>query len=1121
VTTETKPSGQVQITMDGRTSLVLRGTTLLNAARQMGISIPTLCNYRGLSPYGACRVCLVELETPRGGQLVASCSYPAEDGLVARTETETVRVARQTTLELLLAQAPESQELAKFAAGLGVESTPFEPVAGGKCIQCGLCGRICNEMMGRGAINLYGRGIAREVRTAYDELSNQCQACGACAFVCPTGAIDLKMITAWHLAPHITGYDKFLTARPSIDLAHPQASPRVPVIDRDSCIHFRTGECGLCEKVCQAGAIEYGQQDETVRLEVGAVVLTPGFEAFDATRRGEFGYGYASNVLSNVQFERLLSASGPTQGHVQRPSDRQAPKRLAFIQCVGSRDTGCDNDYCSSVCCMAATKEAILAKEHVSGLDITIFFLDLRAFGKDFDRYCDRAKNQLGVRYVRSFISRTYEMPGSKNLRLVYANADMKQIEEEFDMVVLSLGLEPSATIQQQAERMGVVLNRWGFAQTSELCPLDTSRPGIFVGGAFQEPKDIPDTVMQASAAGARAMALLASARGTRVRTKTYPPERDITDEPPRVGVFICHCGSNIASVVDVERVVESARGFPHVALAEHNTYTCADDTQKRIKEQIAAHNLNRVIVASCTPRTHEPIFRDTLRDAGLNPYLLEMANIRDQCSWVHASQPGRATDKAVDLVRMAVGRVASAVPLKEDSVPVNNAALVIGGGIAGLTAALALADQGYPVHLVEKAEELGGTIRQIHGTLDGGDVQAFLSQTIERARQHPKIHFHLKTQVDKVEGHMGSFTSALRCGNEKSNVKHGVVVVATGAIEQKPQSYGYGRHPKVITQLELSDQLGRGTLSLPEQATIAMIQCVEQRTKERPYCSRVCCTTAVKNALQLKARYPQSRIVVLYRDMRTYGFREAAYKEAREKGVLFVRYEPEQPPQLDWDGPLHLTVREPALGRELELHPDLVVLAAPMVPRADRQEISDLLRVPLNADGFFLEAHMKLRPVDFASEGLFLCGTAHAPKFISEVISQANAVAGRASSILSKKKMPLSGQIAWVDPDKCISCATCVHVCPYMATQINEFNKAEVQGAVCMGCGSCTSECPAKAITLRHFTDSQILAAVNGLLAPEATPVEWASEYPEQVGVATPRWHVEQADAGPRRGEG
>ncbi len=1147
-------SDRVLLSVDGRTSEVPRGTTIYSAARQMGVTIPTLCNYRGLLPYGSCRVCLVEIDTPRGGQLVASCSHPIESSLTVHTETENVKQARQVILELLLAQAPDSRELAAFAAGLGVESTPFEKAAAGKCILCGLCTRVCNEMMGRGAINLFGRGESREVRTAFDEKTQQCQACGACAFVCPTGAVDLATITARRLKPHLTSFDKYLTARPCIDLAHPQASPRVPAIDRDNCIHFKSGQCGLCAKVCQAGAIDYDQAAETLELEVGSVVLTPGFEAFDATRRGEFGFQYAANVVTNVQFERLLSAAGPTGGKLLRPSDGRHPKRLAFIQCVGSRDSGCDNDYCSSVCCMAATKEAILAKEHEPGLEVTIFFLDLRAFGKDFDRYCDRAKKQLGVRYVRSFVSRTYEMPGTRDLRLVYVSPEMKQVEEEFDLVVLSLGLEPSASLQEQAQRLGVLLNRWGFAETSELAPLDSSRPGVFVGGAFQEPKDIPDTVMQASAAAARAMALLAPARGSRIRKKVYPPQRDIADEPPRIGVFVCHCGSNIASVVDVKAVVTRTQSLPGVCHAESNVYTCADDSQDRIKDKIAEHRLNRVVVASCTPRTHEPIFRDTLRGAGLNPYLLEMANIRDQCSWVHSADPQKATEKAADLVRMAVARVARSQPLTEESVPVNNAALVVGGGVAGMTAALALADQGFPVHLVEKSSRLGGTALELHHTLasqwsasvsPGGhagceansDIQSFLAETIDRVTHHPRITVHLQTHASKVAGHVGNFTSTLTgvqtgvaanvAGTRRVpedadgtrrvpatipgvEVKHGVVVVATGAMEQKPQSYGYGRDPRVVTQLELSDRLGRGGLSLSGEPTVVMIQCVEQRSDERPYCSRVCCTTAVKNALAIRRQFPQSRVVVLYRDMRTYGFREAAYREARKQGVVFIRYEPEAPPQLAANGRLAVTVREPSLGRELSLEPDLLVLAAPLVPRADRQELSELLRVPLNADGFFLEAHMKLRPVDFASEGLFLCGTAHAPKFLSEAIAQAYAVAGRAASILSKKRMPVSGQTAWVDPDKCIGCMTCVHVCPYMAPQVGPQNKAEVQGAACMGCGSCTAECPARAITLRHYVDSQILAAVDNLLGSDAHERPLEPVYPEQVGVAPPRWHLQ-----------
>jgi len=1110
---DTYSSDKVRILLDGRSAEVPRGTTILEAARGMAVAIPTLCNYRGLSPYGACRICVVEIDTAGGPKQVAACSHPVEDNLVVLTDTDGIRESRRTILELLLAQAPDSTELAGIAAGLGIRSTPFEAAPEGKCILCGLCVSSCGGLMGRGAISLHGRGGRRAVATAFGEPTDQCQACGACAFVCPAGAIDLATITARRVKPHITDFDRGLSARPCIDLAHPQASPRIPSIDRENCVHFTTGECGLCSRVCQAGAIDYDQPEENVRLEVGAVVLTPGFETFDARRRGEFGFGFAPNVLTNVQFERLLSASGPTGGHILRPSDGRPPARLAFIQCVGSRDTACDNDYCSSICCMAATKEAILAKEHVPGLDVTVFFLDLRAFGKDFDRYYDRARNRLGVRYLRSFISRTYEMPGTKNLRVVYASPEMRPTEEEFDMIVLSLGLEPSATLREQAERMQVVLNRWGFARTGELQPLDTSRPGVFVGGAFQEPKDIPDTVMQASAAAARAMALLAPARGTRMRTKTYPKQRDIADEPPRVGVFICHCGSNIASVVDIERVVRTTRELPHVIFAGSHTYTCEDDTQKLIKERIAEHRLNRIVVASCTPRTHEPIFREMLRDAGLNPYLLEMANIRDQCSWVHSGEPEKATDKAVDLVRMAAARASRLQPLEEATVPVNNASLVVGGGIAGMTAALALADQGFPVHLVEKTGELGGTSLRHHRTLDGQDVGKFLAGTIARLRSHKWIKVHLNTRVDKVGGHVGDFISTLVSDGGADTVRHGVVVVATGATELRPQTYGYGQCDRVLTQLELSDRLGRGEITLPENPTIAMIQCVEQRSTERPYCSRVCCTSAVRNALHLKERWPGARIIVLYRDMRTFGFREAAYREAREKGILFVRYDPSLPPSLEIGGRLEMRVWEPSLGRELRLAPDLVVLAAPMIPRADRQELSELLRVPLNADGFFLEAHMKLRPVDFASEGLFLCGTAHAPKFLGEAIAQAHAVAGRAASILSRKKMRVSGQTAWVDPDKCISCMTCVHVCPYMAPRVNEFQKAEMQGAVCMGCGSCTAECPAMAITLRHYMGEQILAAIDGLLCTEPAAAAWEPRYPEQVGVATPRWHKSRGD--------
>jgi heterodisulfide reductase subunit A len=1106
MTTETSSPDLYTVTIDGRISAVAAGTTVLDAARAMGISIPTLCSYKGLSPYGACRVCIVELDTPRGPKQVASCSYPVENNMQIRTDTPQVRESRTVILELLLAQAPDSRQLAEFAASHGVTRTSFKPSGQGSCILCGLCVRTCNDLMGRGAISMYSRGDKREVRPAYGEPSSQCQACGACDFVCPTGAIDLARVVSHPIKGHLTAYNQYLLARPAVDLAHPQAVPRVPFIDRQSCVHFKTGECGLCSRVCGAGAIDYEQQETTFELDVGAVVLTPGFKAFDPSRRIEFGSAYDTNVITNLQFERILSAAGPTNGHVRRPSDGTTPKHIAFIQCVGSRDATCGNDYCSSVCCMAATKEAILVKQHEPETAVTIYYMDMRAYGKDFDRYFNRAQ-EMGISYVRCRPSSIEEANETKNLRITSIDDANRSVTREHDLVVLSIGLEPSASLREQVERFGVMLNQWGFAQTSELAPLDTSRRGVFTGGVLQEPKDIPDTVMQASAAAARAMELLAPARGTRVRTKIYPAERDITDEPPRIGVFVCHCGSNIASVVDVEAVVRRARELPFVAFADHNMYTCADDTQDRMKEIIIKHRLNRVIVASCTPRTHEAIFRDTLRDAGLNPYLLEMANIRDQCSWVHSDEPDKATDKAKDLVRMTIGRVAGLQPLRETTVPVKNSALVIGGGVGGMTAALAIAQQGFPVHLVEKESTLGGMARRIDRTLDGGLVQPYLAGLIDRIATHPKITLHLKSAVKKVDGHVGDFISTIVTDGKNNEVEHGVVIVASGAQEHTPRTFGYGASDKVVTQLELSDRIARNELALPEKAVVAMILCVEQRTADRPYCSRVCCTTAVKNALLVRERYPQARIVVLYREMRTYGFREAAYREARDKGVLFVRYDEKRPPEVTSDRELTVHVTEGVMARELVMKPDLLVLAPPIVARDDRRELSELLRVPLNADGFFLEAHVKLRPVDFASEGLFLCGTAHAPKFISETISQANAVAARSASILSRKVMPVGAEIAWVDPEKCISCMTCVHVCPYQAPQIGENNKAEVQAAVCMGCGSCTASCPAKAISLHHYLDAQILGAINSLLKGtfEDNPVE--PSYPEQVGIAQPRW--------------
>lgn len=847
--------------------------------------------------------------------------------------------------------------------------------------------------------------------------------------------------------------------------------------EAERCLHCEIcSECMECVKACGAKAIDHCEQDHIREIEVGAVIMAPGYDEFDAKLRGEFGYGRYGNVVTNVQYERMLSASGPFAGHIQRLTDGREPKRIAFIQCVGSRDLANDRPYCSSVCCMVAIKEATISRVHDAEIEPTIFYQDIRAFGKDFDRYYERAKAN-GVRFVRSMVSRVVEMPGSKNLRLSHIQ-DGKPVDEEFDLVVLSTGMKPSAEALSTAAALGVELNECGFCKSAEFEPVAASREGIFVAGAFQEPKDIPETVIQASAAAAMAMELLSPARGTLAVTKNYPAERDVIDEIPRIGVFICHCGTNIAGVVDVERVVEAAKTMPFVAHAENNTYTCADNTQDRIKELIKEHRLNRLIVASCTPRTHEALFRDTARECGLNPYLVDMANIRDQCSWVHADDAEAATLKSIDLVKMVVGRSARLTALMTEELPVVQTALVIGGGPSGLNAAISLAKQGFPVHLVEKSSKLGGR-------LANGKLRDDLVGAVE---SHPLIMTYLSSEVSKLSGYVGAFESEIKSADGIKSVSHGALVIAIGGREHKPSEYLYGQDQRVLTQRELESKLADSALSLPSKATVAMIQCVGSRNEERPFCSRSCCTDAVKNAIRVKELKPDANVIVLYRDIRTYGANELYYQKAREMGVIFVRYEAENPPMLSSEFKLAFT--EPELGIPMEITPDLLVLSTGTASAVDNQTISDLAKIPLNADGFFLEAHVKLRPVDFATEGIFLCGSAHSPKTTSENMQQGRAAAGRAATILSKKTMTVGGMVSQVDVRKCVSCLTCVRLCPYNAPNVspkNGKNRVEIEVAKCMGCGSCASECPAKAIQLGHFMDNQINSAIQALLAGDS----------------------------------
>jgi heterodisulfide reductase subunit A len=902
-------------------------------------------------------------------------------------------------------------------------------------------------------------------------IEDKCNGCGLCAQKCPIEAIDL--------------YNEGLSNRSAIYVDYPQAVPLKYKIDREKCIG-----CGTCYEICKAKAVAYDQQDSEAVLNVGAIILAPGFETFDARLKSEYGYGRYANVVTSIEFERILSASGPYGGVVLRPSDGEIPKKIAFIQCVGSRDAQLGNNYCSAACCMYGMKEAVIAKEHTpTKLDATIFFMDLRAYGKEFDAYYNRAKEEWGIRFVRSRVAGVSEDPLTGNLIVHYVEDETPKTEE-FDMVVLSIGMQPPKNIEKLAEAFGIELNKYKFCKTNTFTPLETSRPGVFVCGAFSAPKDIPESVAQASGAAAKAMSIIASERGKLVTVKEYPQERDISQEEPRIGVFVCHCGINIGGVVNVPEVVEYAKKLPNVVYAEANLYTCSQDTQKLIREKIQRYKLNRVVVASCTPRTHEPLFRETVQEAGLNPYLFEMANIRDQCSWVHMHEPKAATEKAKDLVRSVVAKARLLQPLEKPQITVTPVGLVIGGGVSGMTAALELAKQGFEVHLVEREKELGGHLRHIHYLLEGDeDPQEKLKALISEVMANNKIHVHLNSEVVSIEGFVGNFRTRIKRRNGgEVEVENGIVIVATGATEYTPKEYLYSSDPRVLTQRELEEKLAKGEF---KAKTVVMIQCVGARNEERPNCARICCGQAIKNAIKIKELSPQTEVYVLYKDVRAYGFKEDYYREAATKGVLFINYEDERKPQVvNEGGKLKVRFWEPVLKEKIEIEPDLIVLSAATIPNPDNKRVAEMLKVPLTKDGFFLEAHMKLRPVDFATEGVFLCGMAHSPKYIDESIAQACAAAARAATILSKPTLEMEGIVAKVNEDLCSGCRICEYLCPYGAIEMKEKDgklTAHVIEALCKGCGACGTACPTKAIIMGHFTTEEILAQVRAALV-EAT---------------------------------
>ncbi len=920
----------------------------------------------------------------------------------------------------------------------------------------------------------------------------KCKGCGDCAIKCPKIEV-----------PNI--FDMNLGKRKSVYIPFPQAVPPVYLIDPELCLKFTKGVCGVCEKVCTAEAIDYEQQPKEIKLKVGAIVVATGFDMFAEELSSRWGYHY-ENVVNALEYERILCASGPFGGHVLRPSDQKEPKKIAFIQCAGSRDLHEGVPYCSSVCCMYTAKEAIITKEHSELSQCFVFRHDIRAFGKNFYEFTQRAQDEYGVKYFQTKISTVEEDPETTDLIIHYEDLKTGEFKDfRANLVVLATPLVPSKGTEELGKILDIELDHYNFYKEKTYFNKSlSSKDGIFLCGFCQGPMDIPETVADASGVASQVTTLLNSVKFTEVKEKVYEiPEKEvkITDEP-RIGVLICHCGINIGKYVDVPEVREYINTLPNVIHCEDNLYSCSSDSQERIKELIAEHNLNKFIVASCTPRTHEALFQETCQEAGMNKYLFEMVNIRDQCSWVHMTEKEAATEKSKDLLRMSLAKTRLLKPQPEEKLQITPTGLIIGGGVAGMTAALNLADQGFKTYLVEKEDKLGGNLNNLNILYPiQEDASIFLKEITQKVENHKNIEILIKSKINSIKGFVGNYeVSISNSGTDPKELKIGTIIVATGAQELKPQGiFQYGdKNDDVITQLELEQKLQDADKSWLEKTNrITFILCANARQKEGiTYCSNVCCGTSIKNINILKELKPELEIVVLYRDLQMAKKEFEEYYRNRRKDAMFLRYDLDNLPEITKQSKekYGIKVFDTNLQDEITYITDMIVLATPMIPADNLEELAKMLKVPLDRTGFFLEAHVKLRPLDFATDGVFLCGCAQWPKNIQDSISQANGAAGRASRFLSAKEITTSGLVAEVNPDKCIGCGECEEVCPYKAIELIEttkefeevsivIKKASINSALCKGCGTCAATCKVGAIMVKHYDFDQISAMIDSYL--------------------------------------
>lgn len=892
----------------------------------------------------------------------------------------------------------------------------------------------------------------------------RCTLCEACVRVCPV-EVDRE-------------FGGGLEKRKAIYLPFPQAIPHGMVIDPETCTR-----CGECVKVCIPGAIDLDMKGEHEKINVGAILLGFGFEPFSAHKKGEYGFGRYKNVMTSLQFERMLSTSSPTMGNPLRISDGMRMKRIAFIQCVGSRDPSCGQDHCSTICCMVATKQAMIAKDRSPDLEITFFYMDIRPMGKDYERYYERAKTEYRIEYIRSAISSIKELQRTKNLLVTYVKEDGTFEEREFDTIILSVGFTPPQTIQDTAKRMGLQLNPQGFCLTDEFHPTQTSIDGIFVAGAFRGPRDIPETVVEGASAAVSVINFLTPHRSP-LPPKEYPREGVGVNEIPKIGIFLCHCGHELEKVISFSELIQETKKLREVIHVEEIELACLQEDLNLIKRRIGEKGMNRLVIAGCSQREIREAMEEMAKGIGFNPYLVEYANIREQCAWVHSNSSGLATAKAIALVRVAAEKVRRFQPIRKGNLRVERKGLVVGGGLAGMMTSLQLAAQGFEIFLIEREKELGGNLRESYYTLKGSDPQDLLKKMIKGVYENELIHFYPEAVILESERKDGHYRTKIHYQNDERWLDHGVLILATGGREIPPQGYRYGEDSRVVTQRQLERMLYFQDETLKDIHSVVMIQCVGSRDETHPYCSRICCGHAVKNALKLKEKVPEVKIYILYRDIRTYGFYETYYHQARAKGVIFIRYDPENRPEVELhEDHLEVSLFDPAMNHPVTLPTDYLVLSTGIEPN-DHKDLARIFDVDLNSDGFFKEANPKSAPLDFVDRGKFFCGLCHSPNFIEDVISQGNAVAARAGALLAKEIIEEKPYIAYVIKRLCCGCGLCVTVCPYGARILNEEEgKAEVIGSLCQGCGSCVVACRNAASQQKNFEKDLNLAALDAAM--------------------------------------